>query len=157
MDKSRKIRPLLWNLKCFYSKSGVIYPLLSLKIKEKCKKGQKLWGHCAGPFLDQMQWNLKFGLEIPMCMPHKFYLVIFEICPALVLLEEWSQGNSHKIQFQTYLFREQNETEDCWYNSSVVEEMQPAFDPKVKRSNDVIPNVIYAFSTWLGLGAKILK
>ena len=65
-----------------------IYPLLSLKIKEKCKKGKKLWGHCAGPFLDQTQWNLKFGLGIPLRVPHKFYLMIFEICPALTCIRQ---------------------------------------------------------------------
>ena len=82
-----------WNFKRFYSKSGVIHPLLSLKIKEKCKKGQKLWGHCAGPFLDQTQWNLKYGLGIPLCVPHKFYLMIFEICPALM------KGNMTAVYF----------------------------------------------------------
>ena len=38
--------------------------------------GQKLWGHCAGPFLDQMQWNFKFGFEIPLCVPHKLFRMI---------------------------------------------------------------------------------
>ena len=67
--------------------SGLIFsidPLLSLKIKEKCKKGQS-----RQKTLRPLRWAIsgpnamKFGLEIPMCVPHKFYLVILEICPAL--------------------------------------------------------------------------
>ena len=46
--------------------------------------GQKLWGYCAGPFLDQMQWNFKFGFEIPLCVPHKLFRMIFENWPSLV-------------------------------------------------------------------------